>query len=123
MYATVSEPDEATTLRTPEADDQDVDPRTVLTALDDRGCRKILEATAEKALTASELSTRCSIPLSTIYRKLELLTDAALLEEQVRINETGKHASEYRQCFDDVTVSVSGENQVAVTVSQSSGRM
>ncbi|WP_130499820.1 helix-turn-helix domain-containing protein [Natrinema hispanicum] len=86
--------------------DESVDPQAVLAALDDDACRAILEATAETALTATELSEECDIPMSTAYRKVEMLTEADLVTEQVRINTTGKHATEYRKNFDDVLVSV-----------------
>ena len=86
--------------------DDPVDPQAVLAALDDDACRAILEATAETALTATELSEECDIPMSTAYRKVEMLTEADLVAEQVRINTSGKHATEYRKNFDDVLVSV-----------------
>jgi len=86
--------------------DESIDPQAVLAALDDDACRAILEATAETALTATELSEECDIPMSTAYRKVEMLTEADLVAEQVRINTSGKHATEYRKNFDDVLVSV-----------------
>ncbi|WP_226005490.1 winged helix-turn-helix domain-containing protein [Natrinema salinisoli] len=91
------------------SDDQ-TDPQAVLTALDDDACRAILEATTEESLTATEVSEQCDIPMSTAYRKVELLTEADLVEEQVRINTSGKHATEYRKCFDDVLVSIDDGN-------------
>ncbi|WP_254763176.1 winged helix-turn-helix domain-containing protein [Natrinema marinum] len=83
-----------------------VDPQAVLAALDDDACRCILEATSEESLTATEVSEQCDIPMSTAYRKVEMLTEADLVEETVRINTSGKHATEYRKNFDDVLVSV-----------------
>ncbi|ELY44247.1 ArsR/SmtB family transcription factor [Natronorubrum sulfidifaciens] len=90
------------------ADDRSIDAHAVLAALDDDACRDILEATSEESLTATELSEQCEIPMSTAYRKVEKLTEADLVEERVRINTSGKHATEYRKCFDDVLVSVDG---------------
>ncbi|MDQ2050046.1 helix-turn-helix domain-containing protein [Natronolimnohabitans sp. A-GB9] len=99
----------------PATDDQ-VDAKAVLNALDDDACRAILEATSETALTATELSERCDIPMSTAYRKVEKLTEAELVEERVRINTTGKHATEYRKGFDDVRVSIDdGEVDIEMT--------
>lgn len=101
--------------------DDSVDPRAVLAALDDDACRSILEATNEESLTATELSERCDIPMSTAYRKVEMLTEAELVEEQVRINTSGKHATEYRKNFDDVLVSVAGGGvQIEMTKPDSS---
>jgi DNA-binding transcriptional ArsR family regulator len=89
-------------------DDDPVDPQAVLAALDDDACREILEATAEESLTATELSEQCDIPMSTAYRKVEKLAEADLVEERVRINTSGKHATEYHKNFGDVLVSVAG---------------
>ncbi|GAB3667589.1 helix-turn-helix domain-containing protein [Halopiger thermotolerans] len=87
-------------------DEETADPQHVLAALDDDACRAILEATSDESLTATELSEQCDIPTSTAYRKVEMLTEANLVEERVRINTSGKHATEYRRSFDDVVVSV-----------------
>ncbi|ARS89493.1 winged helix-turn-helix domain-containing protein [Natrarchaeobaculum aegyptiacum] len=87
-------------------DDDQASPAAVLTALEDDACRLILEATADDALTATEISERCDIPMSTAYRKVEMLAEADLVDERVRINTTGKHATEYRTSFDDVVVSI-----------------
>ncbi len=93
--------------------EDEIDPQTVLSALDDDGCRAILNATTDEALTATELAEQCDIPTSTAYRKVEKLTDAALVDERVRINTSGKHATEYFRSFDDIVVSV-GEAGVEV---------
>lgn len=95
-----------------------VETEAVLTALEDPDCRALLEATAEKSLTAGELTERCGIPRSTTYRKVEQLTEAGLLEEQVRLSTDGKHASEYRRTFDDLTVSLCESNGITVGISR-----
>lgn len=95
-----------------------VDSESVLAALDDPDCRALLEATTDEALTAQELVDRCDVPRSTTYRKVEQLTEAGLLEEGVRLRKDGKHASEYRCAFEDVTISLSGSDGVEVGVSQ-----
>ncbi|SDQ28451.1 Helix-turn-helix domain-containing protein [Natronobacterium texcoconense] len=87
-------------------EDETADLGSVLGALDDDACREILEAASEETLTATELSEQCDIPTSTAYRKVEKLTEAGLVEEKVRINTSGKHATEYRTAFDDVVVTV-----------------
>ncbi|OVE83771.1 winged helix-turn-helix domain-containing protein [Natronolimnobius baerhuensis] len=99
-------------------DDDPADPDRVLAALEDDACRTILEATSDAALTATELSEQCEIPMSTAYRKVETLTEAGLVDEQVRINTSGKHATEYVRCFDDVVVSLSDGNGVEIELTQ-----
>jgi DNA-binding transcriptional ArsR family regulator len=96
---------------------EQADTEAVLTALDDPDCRALLEATAEEPLTAGELTDRCGIPRSTTYRKVERLTEAGLLEERVRLSTDGKHASEYRRTFEDVTVSLSEADGITVGLS------
>ncbi|TYL36475.1 ArsR family transcriptional regulator [Natronococcus pandeyae] len=115
---TLSARDDSPTARPARSDRQTADPQAILAALDDADCRDILEETADESLTASELSDRCDVPLSTLYRKLELLAEAGLVEERIQIRKNGKHTSEYRQDFDDITLSVTDESQVAVSVSQ-----
>jgi len=57
-------------------------------------------------LSANEVSETCDLPLSTTYRKLDLLTDSGLLEERTRIRRSGKHASEFYRAVEDVLVSL-----------------
>jgi DNA-binding transcriptional ArsR family regulator len=85
-----------------------------LDALNDAGCRAILDATCEEALTATEISDTCDLPLSSTYRKLKILTEAGLLEERTRIRQSGKHASEYIRLVDDIVISLNpgGETEV-----------
>lgn len=95
------------------------DLQPVLEALNDDDCRSILEevSDADEYFSASELSDRCEIPLSTTYRKLEMLTDAALLEEKLRIRRSGKHTSEYGQGIDDVRISVDADSGMELELS------
>lgn len=90
----------------PRTIEQDGDVQTILEALDDDACRDILEATSESARTANELSESCNLPLSTAYRKLELLTSTGLLAERTRLSRAGKHASEYVRAVEEIRVSL-----------------
>lgn len=102
----------------------DADPEVdaLLGALDDAGCRAILAATGDAALSASELSEACDLPLSTAYRKLELLTEVGLVEERTRIRRSGKHASEYRRVVTDVVVSLDTGEGLALRLVPEPGR-
>ena len=94
----------------------DPDVQTVLEALADPDCRAVLRATGPSALTANECSDVCDLPLSTAYRKLELLSAAGLVEEQLRLRRDGKHASQYRRRFGGVRVEVTDDGDFGVTV-------
>jgi DNA-binding transcriptional ArsR family regulator len=90
--------------------------RTILTVLDDADCHAILRATSEAVLSARELAGTCDIPLSTVYRKLGMLTDTGLLEERTRIRESGKHASEYTRFVGDICISFSPCGTISLQV-------
>lgn len=96
----------------------DIDSQTIFTALEDPDCRTLLEAASDEAMTAQELTAQCDIPRSTTYRKVELLTESGLLEEQVRLRPDGKHASEYRRAFEEFVVTLSDSNALEVDVSR-----
>lgn len=87
----------------------------VLDALDDADCRAILRETAEP-MTATELIDACDIPKSTLYRKLDLLSEASLVREQDIINPGGGRTTKYERDFDDVTISMDDEDDFSVTV-------
>lgn len=110
-YAPVEEETGPTTL----TDDETI--QEVLTALEDHNCRRILEATAEETLTASEISDRCDMPLSTTYRKLNTLEDLSLLSSSIRLRTSGRHTQQYARAFDDVTVVIDDENGVILSLS------
>jgi|AntDeeMetagen192_2_1112575.scaffolds.fasta_scaffold01762_6 DNA-binding transcriptional ArsR family regulator len=81
----------------------------VLDALADADARRIVSALSEPK-TASDISEECDIPLSTTYRKLELLTEASLLSESTDIRRDGQHTTRYSVSFETVTISLDGEN-------------
>ncbi|MFC6838336.1 MULTISPECIES: winged helix-turn-helix domain-containing protein [Halobacteriales] len=89
--------------------------QAILVALDDADCRAILRKTAEP-MTATELIDACDIPQSTLYRKLELLSQASLVREQDTINPGGGRTTQYERDFDDVTISMDEEDNLSVTV-------
>ncbi|HKJ59574.1 MAG TPA: helix-turn-helix domain-containing protein [Halobacteriales archaeon] len=99
-------------------DARGTDFRDVLDALGDSDCRDILRAMGGAALTASECSEACDLPLSTTYRKLERLSGAGLIEEGLRIRRDGKHASQYQRRFSDVVVELGTDGSFGVEVHQ-----
>lgn len=90
----------------------------LLDVFQDPDCRAILEATTDEALSATEISETCDLPLSTAYRKLELLSETDVLAERTRIRRSGKHASEYVRRVEDVTISVTDDGAVELTVTR-----
>lgn len=80
--------------------------QSILAALEDAGCRRILEETSEEPLTTSEIASRCHLPLSTSYRKVHSLAEAGLLAERTRLPRSGKKTKEYSHSIQSVTVPV-----------------
>ena len=77
----------------------------MLSALDDPTCRSILEALGEPA-TATTLAERCDVSSSTVYRKLERLQRAGLVERRVTIRGDFSQTSRYARTFDEIAISV-----------------
>lgn len=90
-------------VRDPLSGPEDPEVEAVVGALNDEDCRRIIEA-LEEPRTASELQERCDIPRSTLYRKLDRLREATLIEEQPEIRADGSHASQYILDFTAVTI-------------------
>jgi predicted transcriptional regulator len=67
----------------------------VLEALADDDCRLILAALSEQQRSAPELAEACEIARSTMYRKLDRLRSAGLVEKRLRVTERGPTANEY----------------------------
>ncbi|WP_255192593.1 winged helix-turn-helix domain-containing protein [Natronobeatus ordinarius] len=87
----------------------------ICAALDDPDCREIIR-NLDEPLTAAEITSRCDIPQSTLYRKLELLTDATLLEESTEIRKDGHHASRYSIAFEEITLFLEEDRSVGVSI-------
>ncbi|MDQ2053718.1 MULTISPECIES: helix-turn-helix domain-containing protein [Halobellus] len=103
--------------REPSAEEP-ADLQSVLDALDDVDARAIIKALDEPR-TASELSEDCDIPLSTTYRKLDLLTEAELLEEGTEIRSDGHHTTTYAVAFDEVRIALTESRELDVQIAYS----
>jgi Fe2+ or Zn2+ uptake regulation protein len=76
-------------------------PPMVIKLLSDADCRKLLAAT-DTSMTAAELTDACDIPRATVYRKLNRLADAGLVETSQRLREQGRSPTEYRRQVDQL---------------------
>lgn len=102
-------------VRDPLARTATLDLQAVLDALDDPGCRQIVRA-LEHPLSAKEVSAHCDIPLTTTYRKLELLESASLVEEQTEIRPDGHHTKRYQTDFEVLRVALNERREFDVSV-------
>jgi predicted transcriptional regulator len=87
----------------------------VLDALDDPDCRTIL-GQLDSPMAAKELSEACDIPQSTTYRKLDLLSDASLVEEQTEIRDDGRHTTQYVADFEEIQVSLDEDGSLDLSI-------
>ncbi|MFB6093358.1 MAG: helix-turn-helix domain-containing protein [Halanaeroarchaeum sp.] len=94
------------------------DLQAVLDALDDEDCRQIVEVLTEP-MTAKEISEGCDMPLSTTYRKLDLLTEASLLSERTVIQSDGHHTTQYDIAFERVEIELNDDHDVSVAIKRS----
>lgn len=90
-------------------------PEVVLDALADDAAQAIISE-LDEPMTASELSDACDIPLSTTYRKLELLTEASLLTESTEIRRDGQHTTRYSLAFDEVQIRLTENRSLSVDI-------
>jgi len=88
--------------------------QATLDALHDQDCQAILAETSDAALSAKELADLCGMPLSTTYRKLDMLAATGLVEERTRMRESGKHTSEYRRLVEDIYIPIDASGQMTL---------
>ncbi|MFB6253608.1 MAG: helix-turn-helix domain-containing protein [Halobacteriaceae archaeon] len=96
-------------------DEQAPELQDVLDALDDDTCRQLIHE-LEEPMTAKELAEECDIPLSTTYRKVDLLHEARLVREQTEIREDGQHTSRYQLAFEEVRISLDNDRYFEVQI-------
>ena len=89
----------------------------VLDALDDPDCQTILRE-VDEPMTAKELIEQCDIPKSTVYRKLDLLSEASLVRERIKIHPEGGRITRYQRDFTNVTISMDDNDQFDVEISR-----
>lgn len=75
----------------------------------------LLEAAAAEPQSAKQLAERCGMSLPTVYRRLELLQEHALVTERTEVAEDGNHYSVY-ECNFESTVITLDEDSYDVTV-------
>jgi DNA-binding IclR family transcriptional regulator len=102
-------------VRDPLSGDDPPDLQSVLDALDDADCRTIVRH-LDEPMTATEVSEECDIPMSTTYRKLDLLTDASLLVEGTEIRPDGHHATRYELDFETVSIGLTEAHDLEVSI-------
>lgn len=89
----------------------------ILSALDDPECRAILKETTEP-MTANELVATCDIPQSTLYRKLDRLSEASLVREFIGVGPEGGRITRYERDITDVTISIEETDDFSININR-----
>ena len=69
---------------------------SMLEVVSDKYCRTVLKSTMHKPKSAMEISADDKIPISTVYRRIQMLHDNKLLLTSGTINEDGKKLFLYK---------------------------
>lgn len=70
-------------------------PETVLELLTDEYARAILDALADQRRSATDLVEACDVSVPTVYRRLNRLEAAGLVEAETVLHPEGHHRQEY----------------------------
>ena len=84
----------------PLSDAVEPDLQSVFDVLTSKQCRSVLRS-LDSPMSASEIATTCHLPRSTVYRKLEQMVEAGLLDKA----DSSRGATQYCLGFDEVVVS------------------
>jgi len=68
----------------------------LLEILSDKYCRTIIESIMDKPKSAIEIVSETKIPVSTVYRRIQMLSDNKLLRISGNISEDGKKSFLYK---------------------------
>lgn len=83
-----------------------VDPIEVVTLLGDDYTREILETIGDESLSAREISERTDMSRPTVYRRINDLQDAGVVESCMLVDGDGHHKQAFELSINEVTVSV-----------------
>lgn len=89
----------------------------VLDALEDGDCRDIIES-LEEPMTANAVADASGVPLSTTYRKLNLLSEASLVREAMDVRRDGQHATTYEVDFEAVEIALDERRELGVEIAR-----
>ena len=90
-------------------EDGDDDAHRIVDLLSDEYAWTILEATREQPRSADTLSELCDADPSTVYRRLDRLQEAGLVEDQQELDPGGHHYKVYEATLSSVTVSLGAD--------------
>jgi DNA-binding transcriptional ArsR family regulator len=97
------------------ADQVDVSPAELLQLLDAEYTQEILEAVGRESRSARELAELCGASRPTVYRRLNSLQEAGLVDTEMEYDADGHHRAVFEATLEAVSVDVTGDG-LSVTV-------
>jgi len=88
------------------SDEHSPDVAEVLSLLSDEYARRVLSALVDEPLSASELVDRLDMSRATVYRRLDRLEAAGVLESSMRIDLDGHHRQRFHVVVDRLHLQV-----------------
>lgn len=104
----------------PTVTERSVDTDELLTLLGDDFTRDILATLGDESLPAREIADRADISRPTVYRRLNRLEDAGVVETTMSIHLDGKHRKQFQIVLDEVEISLVGDLVVVDVVGEPS---
>ena len=101
----------------PESDEDNPTIEQILEALSDPDSQAILEETTSP-MTAKEIAANKDIPVSTLYRKLDLLSNATLLREIHTVHQDRGRITCYQRNFTDIHIFTLENGKIDVEMSR-----
>jgi DNA-binding transcriptional ArsR family regulator len=89
----------------------------VVSVLDDTACRQILSALGEP-MTVSEIADATDLPLSSTYKKLDKLSNAALVRETSGVRGRCQEST-YISDFDRIDIDLDDRQELRASVTRS----
>lgn len=88
-------------------------PDTVFDIIADERIRQILVATNQAPRSAQDLVDICDGSLSSIYRRIDVLTNYELLSEETKIDPDGHHYNVYIMSLEVISIYIDGNQLVS----------
>jgi predicted transcriptional regulator len=82
----------------------------ILEIASDQYCRKILSIIKKDPKSAVEISEETKIPISTVYRRLQMLHAEKLLRNSGTINQNGKKSFLYKSKINSISTFFNGDH-------------
>lgn len=98
-----------------EQPNEGVDEETMLSLMSDNYARSILDALGDQPLCARELVERLDASRPTVYRRLDRLESAGIVDSSMSVHPEGHHRKQFRVAVEDVHLNF-GSGGVTVEV-------